>query len=143
MCRTASNIVVRACGNTFSLSDVPLRSGEYRALTHAYITSKRYGPVSLLLLWDKQCAEPLYLVTNMRDLDDAVAHYRRRAHSETFFSDQKSRGFHLDKSHISTPERLRRLLIAACLAYLWLIILAYVRSKMTGCAASIVKIAAT
>src|SRR5215813_5163393 len=39
------------------------------------------------------------------------------------FSDQKSRGFHIHKSHISDPQRLSRLLIAACLAYLWMIYL--------------------
>jgi hypothetical protein len=42
---------------------------------------------------------------------------------ETFFSDQKSRGFHIHKSHISDPQRLSRLLIAACLAYLWIVYL--------------------
>jgi hypothetical protein len=42
---------------------------------------------------------------------------------ETFFSDQKSRGFHLHKSHLAEPLRLSRLLIAACLAYLWIIYL--------------------
>jgi hypothetical protein len=39
---------------------------------------------------------------------------------ETFFSDQKSRGFHLHKSHIADATRLARLLIAACLAYIWM-----------------------
>jgi len=42
---------------------------------------------------------------------------------ETFFSDQKSRGFHIDKSHLSDPKRLCRLLIASCLAYLWIVYL--------------------
>ncbi len=42
---------------------------------------------------------------------------------ETFFSDQKSRGFHLHKSHLSDPKRLTRLLIAACLAYIWVVYL--------------------
>lgn len=42
---------------------------------------------------------------------------------ETFFSDQKSKNFHLHKSHISDPSRLSRLLIAACLAYIWLVAL--------------------
>ena len=42
---------------------------------------------------------------------------------ETFFSDQKSRGFQLHKSHLSDPKRLARLLIAACLAYLWIVYL--------------------
>ena len=31
--------------------------------------------------------------------------------------------FHLHKSHISDPQRLSRLLIAACLAYIWIVYL--------------------
>lgn len=38
-------------------------------------------------------------------------------------SDQKSRGFQLHKSHLSDPQRLLRLMIAACLAYLWVVYL--------------------
>ena len=53
----------------------------------------------------------------------ALALYRQRAHIETFFADQKSRGFHIHKSHLSDPQRLARLLIASCLAYLWLVYL--------------------
>jgi len=47
--------------------------------------------------------------------------YQKRFRIETFFSDQKSRGFHIHKSHISDPRRLSRLLIAACVAYLWIV----------------------
>jgi hypothetical protein len=42
---------------------------------------------------------------------------------ETFFSDQKSRGFNIHKSHLTDPQRLSRLLIASCLAYIWLVYL--------------------
>ena len=52
-----------------------------------------------------------------------MALYRKRAHIETFFSDQKSRGFHLHQSHLSDPTRLARFLIAACLAYIWVVYL--------------------
>lgn len=38
---------------------------------------------------------------------------------ETLFSEQKGRGFGIDKSHISKPERLERFLFAVCLAYIW------------------------
>ena len=47
--------------------------------------------------------------------------YAKRFRIEPFFSDQKSRGFHLHTSHLSEPMRLTRLLIAACLAYIWII----------------------
>lgn len=48
---------------------------------------------------------------------------RQRFLIETFFSDQKSRGFQLHKRHLRQPQRLSRLLIAACLAYIWMIYL--------------------
>ena len=59
----------------------------------------------------------------MLDVEAAVAMYRKRAHGETFFSDQKSRGFQLHKRHRCDPARRARLLIAACLAYLWVVYL--------------------
>src|SRR5919199_4357967 len=59
----------------------------------------------------------------MVDLNAALAAYRKRAQIETVFSDQKSRGFHLHKSHVRDPARLARLLIAACLAYIWVVYL--------------------
>jgi hypothetical protein len=55
--------------------------------------------------------------------DEACRWYAKRFCIETFFSDQKSRGFHLHKSHLSDPTRLTRLLMAACLAYIWIIYL--------------------
>ena len=48
---------------------------------------------------------------------------------ETFFSDQKSRGFHLHKSPITDHKRLSRLLIAACLAYFWIVYLGALCTK--------------
>ena len=58
------------------------------------------------------------------DLSEAGCQvYAKRFRIETLFSDQKSRGFHIHKSHMSDPERLSRLLIAACLAYIWIVYL--------------------
>ena len=41
----------------------------------------------------------------------------------SLFSDEKGLGFNLQKSHLSNPERLNRLLTAASLAYYWVIAL--------------------
>jgi hypothetical protein len=62
-------------------------------------------------------------VTNLELAVEACTYYRKRFLIETFFSDQKSRGFNLHKSHVSDPKPLARLLIAACLAYIWIIYL--------------------
>src|SRR5437867_4458612 len=74
----------------------------------------------VLSCWAKGYQEPLYVVSNMDAAKEACRYYQKRFRIETFFSDQKSRGFHLHKSHISDPQRLSRLLIAACLAYIWI-----------------------
>ena len=79
--------------------------------------------------WAKGYKEPIYLVTNMAAAEDACRLYSKRFRIETFFSDQKSRGFHLHKSHLSDPQRLSRLLIAACLAYIWIVYLGSVCTK--------------
>ena len=59
----------------------------------------------------------------MSSAEDAIDYYKKRFRIETFFSDQKSRGFNIQKSHLTDPQRLSRLLIAACLAYIWIIYL--------------------
>src|SRR5678809_917486 len=75
------------------------------------------------------CKAPLYLVTNIASAEEACRLYSKRFRIETFFSDQKSRGFHRHKSHLTNPQRLSRLLIAACLAYIWIVYLGSVCMK--------------
>jgi len=86
-------------------------------------TRDAYGPVMVLSCWAKGYHEPLSIVRNMEAAEEACRYYQKRCCIETFFSDQKSRGFHIHKSHISDPQRLSRLLIAACLASIWMIYL--------------------
>lgn len=88
----------------------------------ALMLSVLYRGRALPVTW-KDATRPIYLVSNLELADEACQWYRKRFHIETFFSDQKSRGFHIHKSHLSNPERLFRLLMAACLAYLWLVYL--------------------
>ena len=123
VCRTAPNLCMTVYGREWHIGALAPKPGELLAVRPAWMTAAQYGPVSILALWEAAYAEPIYLVTNLAALDAAQALYRKRAHIETFFSDQKSRGFHLHKSHLSDPKRLTRLLIAACLAYLWIVYL--------------------
>ncbi len=123
VCRTASTILVTSCGVQFQVAALGPPRGEIVAVTPAWMTAEQYGPISILAIWEVQYKEPIYLITTMPDLDDAVQQYKKRPHIETFFSDQKSRGFHIHKSHLNDPKRLSRLLIASCLAYLWMVYL--------------------
>jgi hypothetical protein len=125
VCRTAQSTVATWEGETFRLDTLGVCSkpGTLIALQEVQITRNAYGPVMLLCCWAMGYAEPLYLVSNMDTAEEACRYYQKRFRIETFFSDQKSRGFHIHKSHISDPQCLSRLLIAACLAYIWMIYL--------------------
>jgi DDE family transposase len=123
VCRTATSIRISACGVSFHVGALGPARGQTLAVTPAWMTAEQYGPVSLLAIWEMAYEEPLYLVTNIEDLEEALALYKKRPQIETFFSDVKSRGFHIHKSHLSEPARLSRLLLACCLAYLWLVYL--------------------
>jgi hypothetical protein len=123
VCRTAPNLLMTVDGRVTSVGAMAPERGEKLGIRPVYLTAEQYGPVCVLGLWEEAYEEPIYLVTTMLDLKAAIMLYRKRAHIETFFSDQKSRGFQLHKSHLSAPARLTRLLIASCLAYIWLVYL--------------------
>src|SRR5438093_11438215 len=124
-CRTALSTVATWEGTTFRLETLGAcrKPGTLIALPEVKFTRDAYGPVMVLSCWAKGYQEPLYLVSNMDAAEEACRYYQKRFCIETFFSDQKSRGFHIQKSHIADPQRLSRLLIAACLAYIWVVYL--------------------
>src|SRR6266446_2370601 len=124
-CHTARSTVATWEGTTFRLDTLGACSkpGRLIEVKNVHVTREAYGPIMVLCCWAKGYKEPLYLVSNMLTAEEACRWYEKRFRIETFFSDQKSRGFHLHKSHISDPQRLSRLLIAACLAYIWIVYL--------------------
>jgi hypothetical protein len=131
VCRTGCTLTAAYEGETFRLDTLGwwIKPGTLVDLPAVLLTRDSYGPIRLICCWAKGYQEPLYLVTNMASADEACRMYAKRFRIETFFSDQKSRGFHLHKSHLSDPTRLSRLLIAACLAYIWIVYLGSVCVK--------------
>ncbi len=123
VCRTAKNTALEVDGEAVSFLELGVQPGECRGLSPVYCSGQRYGPVLAIAWWAKGYDEPLFLVSNFDLVAEACHWYAKRFHIETFFSDQKSRGFRLDKSHLSDPHRLARLLMAACLAYIWIVYL--------------------
>ncbi len=123
VCRTAKNVWWCEAGLRFSFSDLLLRPGDCLGIPNVAFTAQAYGPVTVIAWWKKGYKEPIYLVTNFELIDEACYWYAQRFQIETFFSDEKSRGFNLHKSHLSDPDRLAKLMLAACLAYLWMIYL--------------------
>jgi hypothetical protein len=119
VCRTGINITIYAHDRVFAVGALPLKRGEAIAIANVQMTAQRYGPVLLIGIWESNQDTPLYLVTSMADPDAAAERYRLRFRIEHLFANHKSRGFHIHKSHLHTPERLARLLLATSLAYLW------------------------
>jgi hypothetical protein len=130
-CRTATSTVARWEGETFRLDALGscLKPGRLIELKEVHCTREVYGPIMVLCCWAKGYHEPLYVVSNMATAEEACRFYEKRFRIETFFSDQKRRGFHIHKSHMSDVQRLSRLLIAACLAYIWIMYLGSVCEK--------------
>jgi hypothetical protein len=118
-CRTASNAILND-GKEFSFQELVLKPGMCLGIEEVLFTRQHYGPVLAVAWWRKDSEDPIYLISNMDLKEEACHWYQKRFRIETFFSDQKSRGFNLHKSHLSDPSRLGKLMIAACLAYLWL-----------------------
>jgi Transposase DDE domain len=124
VCRTAKNSQLWLDERDhYALAKLAVQPGELISLPQVAFSKHEYGPVLAIAVWQKGYDEPLYLVSNVLLAEEAVFLYKKRFRIETFFSDQKSRGFHLDKSHLSDPKRLCRLMLGACLAYLWLVYL--------------------
>ncbi len=131
VCRTARNVPLAEADwpeETFALSHLDLQPGDCVEMPDLMFTAQGFGPALVGAVWERGQREPLLLVTSLDFLWEARAWYRRRFGIETFFSDQKSRGFylchsHLCHSHLADPERLCRLLIATCLAYYWMVCL--------------------
>ena len=129
VCRTAKNIQIYEDDVPFPLEEVDVQPGQCIALPDVSVTHQAYGPVLAVAWWKAEYEDPLYLVTNMELAEEACYWYEKRYRIETFFSDQKSRGFNMDKSHISDPDRLFRLMMAACLAYIWIVYLGVTAKK--------------
>jgi len=124
-CRTAKSTVATWEGVQFNLDLLgsSIKPGRIIELKEVQFTKDAYGPVMVLCCWAKDEVDPLYLVSNLSSSEEAIKYYKKRFRIETFFSDQKSRGFNIQKSHIDNPQRLSRLLIASCLAYIWIVYL--------------------
>ena len=123
VCRTAHNCWVCEHGTWLQLNELSQQAGDYACLSNVAFTLQAYEPVTAIVWWHPDYKDPIYLVSNFELGEESIYWYRLRFRIETFFSDQKSRGFHLHKSHIDDPQRLARLMIAACLAYIWIIFL--------------------
>jgi len=123
VCRTGKNSLLWLGDDRTKFAGLAVAPNSLVSIAQAAFSKYEYGPVQAIAVWQAPYKEPLYLISNLSLAEEALWYYRKRFRIETFFSDSKSRGFRLDKSHLKEPKRLVRLLLAACLAYLWIVYL--------------------
>jgi len=127
--RTAKNRWLYEEGEAFHFHEVSPGEGEITWVENVGFTKEAFGPVLAVAIWPSGKEEIVYLISNMELPGETCYWYRKRFRIETFFSDQKSRGFHLHQSHLSDPKRVSRLMIGTCLAYLWIVFLGVVAKR--------------
>jgi len=120
--RTAKNRIMIEDDEPFRLAHIDRCFYE----EHFFIPNIRYNKDSNVyfnvIMWHgNRHIEPIFLITNVNLAREAMYWYKKRFLIETMFSDQKSRGFNIQKSHLSDCEKLNSLLIASCLAYILII----------------------
>lgn len=120
--RTSPQICVTTTLGEHAIGDIVLERNQVVQYLNVGFTQSLALETNLVGWWSNKYEKPVYLITNLTSKYLTCRHYQRRYRIETFFSDQKSRGFNIHKSHLSDPARVSLLLVAACLAYIWMIL---------------------
>jgi len=133
--RTSPQIYVATKLGEQAIGDISLEKNQVLQYLNVGFTQKTTFKTNLVGWWSDKYEKPIYLISNLTSKYLTCRHYQRRYRIENFFSDQKSRGFNIHKSHLSDPARVSRLLVAACLAYIWMILqgLQVMAENKTGC----------
>lgn len=119
--RVRGNVLVQTQDDrSFKLNQTGLQNGQTKFWRHIRWTAQHnFGPLMLVATWQKGEKDPLYVITNTNNLNAALLVYSWRFWIEPLFGDYKGRGFRLAQTRIRDPKRLSRLLLVACIAFLW------------------------
>lgn len=132
VCRTAKDTKIYYQDQWIALQDLPLKPGQEAFFPGVLFTEQnQVGPVNIMVIWHVKKKEHWFFVTDFETLAEGKRCYQKRFTIETLFSDVKSRGFDLEKSHLKTPERADRLLLVVAIAYIFVVFWG-VESILTG-----------
>ena len=106
------------------LNQIPLQPGETRYIGWVQLTEKYcVGWFWLILHWEKGEDEPWYLVSDQVGQRRLIRLYKVRMWTEEMYGDMKGHGFDLEATHLDDPERISRLVLGVCIAFVWFITL--------------------
>lgn len=117
--RTDKNTRIYDGEEEYPIKSLESQGNEKFFMVHNVAFSKeRYGPVNAVAWKERNWDAPLYLLSNFELSYNCAYFYRKRWGIETFFGDIKSRGFNIHKSKLADPQRVAKILIVICLAYI-------------------------
>jgi hypothetical protein len=111
------------CGRAFQLREIPLRAGTIWFEEGITLDDLPGVRLSLSCGWSQEHPddEPWYLLSDLPAGKEILARYVRRFWIEEMFRDFKEQGFRLEKTRMSDPERVSRLVLCVCIAYVWMV----------------------
>ena len=117
--RTAKNTKIYDGEEQYPIQSLKPQGNEKFMIAHdiAY-TKDQHGPVNAIVWTERNWDNPLYLLSNFELSYTFAFYYRKRWSIETLFGDIKSRGFNIHKSKLTDYQRVAKLLIVICLAYI-------------------------
>lgn len=119
--RTAKNTKIFDGRDEFAIGELyPPQGHRCWCIAEVQYTKKRYGPVHATVWHKPKHHDPIYLLSNFEFGLDTLRYYEKRWSIETFFKDIKSNGFNIHKSKLADKQRVSKLLLIACLAYILL-----------------------
>jgi hypothetical protein len=109
------------------LSQIPIQEGQTRTIGWVHVTAKQdAGPFWLTIHWASGEEEPWFLLADDQPTArkrQPVVLYRVRMWTEEMYGDLKGHGFDLEATQLDDGERISRLVLAVCIAFVWLITL--------------------
>lgn len=112
-----------ASGHAFQMREIPLRPGTYWCEENITLDDLPGLRLSLSCGWSEQHQEdePWYLLSDLPAGQAVLARYVHRFWIEEMFRDFKEQGFRLEKTRLMEKERVSRLVLCVCLAYVWMV----------------------
>lgn len=121
--RQRKEVYIRDEGGVWHpIADITLQPGQTKVVGWVWMAKTNpFGLTWMVLHWQKGEDAPWVLVSNHADARWVIKAYRRRMWIEEMFGDMKRHGFNLQATHLRHIQRIERLMLAVCIAYVWLI----------------------
>lgn len=109
-------------GPWYPIADIDLQPGESKIVGWVWLAKTNpFGLTWLILYWAKGEDAPWILVSDRADARWVIKTYRQRMWIEEMFADLKRHGFNLQATHLRHVQRIERLMLGVCIAYVWLV----------------------